>query len=158
MKHYFSEEGFTLIELIVSVAIVAILSLIVLFSVVQYVNSGKDSNVQGNLAVLVPAGEAYYNGNEATNGTGYNGFCASSAVTNIVLQLSVPSPINDCPTPNATPGLCCAVNGSNNQWAACAQDFTDVSPLMAYCVDSTGVRRKILNSECTNTMTQCPSS
>ena len=162
----YTEDGFTLIELIVSVAIIAILSLIVLFSVAQYTNKGKDSNVQGNLAVLIPAGEAFYNGENAANGDGYTGFCASSAITNIYAQLSLPATSSsawDC-SASATPGLCCLVDSApataGTEWAACAQEFTDNTK--AFCVDSTGARKEIANSECATisqwTLMQCPSN
>ena len=35
-------EGFTLIELIVTIAIISILSVIILYSVTQYIGKGKD--------------------------------------------------------------------------------------------------------------------
>lgn len=61
-----SLTGFTLMELIVVIAITAILSAIILFTVTQYINKGKDSNIYGNMAILIPAGEAFYNGNGNT--------------------------------------------------------------------------------------------
>ena len=59
------DKGFTLIELIVVIAIIGLLSMVVMFSVVQYVNRSRDANIIGNLAILVSAGEVFYNSNHA---------------------------------------------------------------------------------------------
>lgn len=149
------KNGFTLIELVVVIAIIAILSLIILFAVLQYINKSKDSNASGNLAVLIPAGETYYNIENANNGDGYHGFCAStsSVVKNAFSQMPTPSPVVDCAS-GSFPGLCCNVNSNNETWAACAQEFTDKT--QAYCVDSRGVKEGMANSSCTTSLTQCP--
>lgn len=145
-------KGFTLIELMVSIAIIAVLSSIVMFSVSQYINKGKDSNISGNLAVLIPAGEVYYNFNDANYGTGYTGFCASGPVTNALSQISLPAENLNCST-----GLCCNVSLSGDAWAACAQQFTDNTK--AFCVDSRGVKKEIDNNACisdTPPIVECP--
>jgi len=145
------QKGFTLIELIVVIGIIAILSTIILFSAAQYVNRGKDSNVSGNLAVLIPAGEAYYN-----VGNTYEGFCQSGVLIHIGTQISIPNSPEVCATVNskiAVKGLCCNVSDDKNAWAACAQEFTNKA--RAYCVDSRGVKREICLSACSENITQC---
>ena len=127
-------KGFTLIELLVVVAIIAILSSIILFSVTQYINRGKDASVTGNLVVLVPAGEVYYDNNNSS----YNNFCASSVVQNSLSQIT------------SSNKHCLA---SANAWAACARLF--VNNLKAYCVDSRGVKKEIDDSACID-RTVCP--
>ncbi len=148
------KQGFTIIELVVSVAIISVLSMIVLFSISQYVNKGKDSNVYGNLAVLIPAGEAYYNVENAANGDGYTGFCTAPSVDNIFEQLTVPNPPLVCDNDPDHPGLCCAVAGEGDEWAVCAQEFTNA--LYAFCVDSRGVKKHLCSSSCVDGLTQCP--
>jgi prepilin-type N-terminal cleavage/methylation domain-containing protein len=130
------KKGFTLIELVVVIAIVGILSTVILFSVAQYINKGKDSNIKGNLAVLISAGEVHYNGHGS-----YLEFCSSSVVDNAYDQIPKPNVEMDCGT-----GLCCFVNSYGDMWAACAQLFTDNTK--AYCVDSRGVQGEIANSGC----------
>ncbi|MBI2053741.1 MAG: prepilin-type N-terminal cleavage/methylation domain-containing protein [Candidatus Staskawiczbacteria bacterium] len=127
-------KGFTLIELLVVIAIVSILSSIILFSVNQYINRGKDASVVGNLAVLVPAGEVYYDNNNSS----YEGYCDSSVVKDALSEIT--SANKHC-------------SDGSNAWAACGQLFTDT--LKAYCVDSRGVKKEINDSNC-QAITVCP--
>lgn len=164
-------EGFTLIELIVSVAIIALLSGIILFSITQYISRAKDSNISGSLAILVPAGEVYYNIENAANQDGYNGFCDPSL--NSVLKSAIgqmpKNPNGSCPYASTIPasgnvslgnpaGVCCYVSTPyDDSWAACAQEFT--TPTEAYCVDSRGEKEEITNNQCLNTVSNtsmCP--
>lgn len=112
--------------------------MVVLFSITQYINSSKDVSVRGNLATLIPAGEAFYN----SYGDSYDGFCGSSVVVNALLQI-----------PHIAGGesYCSDVQ---NKWAACSRLFIDNRT--AYCVDSRGVQREICNNSCTDTITLCP--
>jgi prepilin-type N-terminal cleavage/methylation domain-containing protein len=143
-------KGFTLIELIVVIAIIATLSGIILFSITQYINKGKDSNVYGNLAVLVPAGEVWYN----ANGDNYDGFCDSDVVKNAKSQMPV-NPNPACPADLDNPeGVCC--HAESQAWAACANEFSNARK--AYCVDSRGMKKEIDTDihPCNNSFTQCP--
>lgn len=147
-------KGFTLIELIVTIAIIAVLSGIVLFSISQYISRGKDSNISANLAILIPAGEVFYNGNGNSYNDGSASFCnpnQNSVIKNAIAQMPV-NPLGPCQT-NAA-GLCCYAE--SQAWAACAQEFTDTA--MAFCVDSRGVKEVMCSSFCTNTITNavCP--
>ncbi|MCX6719908.1 MAG: prepilin-type N-terminal cleavage/methylation domain-containing protein [Candidatus Staskawiczbacteria bacterium] len=130
-----SQRGFTLIELMVVLAIIVVLSSIILFSVTQYINKGKDANISANLAVLVPAGEIYYNGNSNS----YEGFCTLQVVTRAKEQISS---IVFC-------------NAIQDEWMACAKEFT--KPTYAFCVDSRNVKKEIPADDCSNDkLTQCP--
>jgi prepilin-type N-terminal cleavage/methylation domain-containing protein len=120
------EKGFTLVELVITIAIIGILSTIVMFSVVQYVNKSKDANIVGNLAILVSSGEVYYNSNQD-----YDGFCASSVVTNSFAEMPKVG--------SSTYG--CIEGYDNDSWVAYAQMFSNND--YAYCVDSRGVKRRI---------------
>ena len=118
--------GFTLVEIIVVVTIIIILFSIILFIVSQYVNRSKDSNIEGNLVILIPSGEAYYTGH---GNNSYEGFCDSSVVENAFLQI-----------PSESDPLC-EVNEFGDQWAACAKLF--VNKGKAFCVDSRGVKEEM---------------
>lgn len=135
-----TNKGFTLIELLIVVAITAVLSSIVMFSTTKYIGQSKDSNISGSLAVLIPAGEAWYN----ANGNSYVGFCSSDVVINIFSQM--PADTNHTHS--------CATNtynGLNQSWIVCAKDFTTTS--MSFCVDSRGVKNKI--SDCSTRISNC---
>jgi len=142
-----SGSGFTLVELLVSIAIIGILSSIILFAITRYINSGKDSNVEGNLAILVPAGEVYYN----SYNNSYTGFCDSPVVENAKNQM--PKNTNGVCQDNPA-GLCCYVDSYGDAWAACVREFAD--PDMAFCVDSRGYKREIDIETCKNSViTRC---
>ncbi len=157
-KNYIKQSqlltGFTLIELIIVIAITAILAGIILFTVQQYLNTGKNANISGNIAVLVPAGEAWYNG----NGNSYQGFCdpaGNSAIRNAISQMPAAADLTTCYTGSGSSnwtsvsnhaGLCCYVNPTNDAWAACVIKYTDKTE--AFCVDSRGVKKDITKSEC----------
>ncbi len=153
-------RGFTLIELIVVIAIIAVLSGVILFSVTHYIAKGKDSNISGNLAILITAGEAYYN-----ISNNYGDFCnptisAGSTFKNIISQM--PDQIEGAPcyasiyesTINPK-GVCCNVESSRYQaWSACARKFSD--PNFAICVDSRGIKKDICIESCPLSTSVCP--
>src|SRR3989344_7338737 len=70
-----SGAGFTIIELLVVVAIIAVLTGIVLVNVTSYINKGKDAAVQGNLSTVLTNAAVFYD----TNGS-YTGNCGSPNV------------------------------------------------------------------------------
>jgi prepilin-type N-terminal cleavage/methylation domain-containing protein len=141
-----TSQGFTLIELIITVAIIAILSATILFSIIGYVNKGRDADIKSNLAIFVSSGEIWYNANQS-----YEGFCGSAVVVNARSDISVP---DESKCSNA--GICCY--DDDDEWAACAYLMSDTN--YAYCVDSRGVKREINSASCTSesTILQCPSS
>jgi len=166
-------KGFTLIELIVTIAIIAVLSAIILFSVTQYINKGKDSNISGNLAVLIPAGEVWYNGNSSSYNTPAS-FCnpnQNSVIQNIISQMPV-NPAGSCyynPYPADSSmwgtagtgsgagnpaGVCCAA--ASQAWVACAKELT--TPANVYCVDSRAVKKEVVNGNCNTIISSCTST
>ena len=151
MNIFNGKNGFTIIELIVSISIVFFLSAIIMFTIGQYINSGKDNNIRANLSILIPTAERYYNTNSQI-GLGYTGFCNTGVVLNVISQLSVPLSTSNCPS--ASRGLCCNIKSDGSAWAACIKEFND--PNQAFCVDSRGVKNEISVSSCTTSIYQCP--
>lgn len=133
-------KAFTLIEILVVVSIISILSAIILFSIMSYVNKSKDAAVKGHLATLITAGETYYNKNEQS----YDGFCDSPDAQKSLSQIPVPAANPDHPY--------CSDNSED--WAACSAEFVD--SVKAFCVDSTGMQEEIDNSLCTVDIIVCP--
>jgi prepilin-type N-terminal cleavage/methylation domain-containing protein len=155
--------GFTLIELVVVISIITTLSLLILFSVTLYINKGKDASISGNLAILITAGEVFYNGNSNS----YQGFCdpttpnGNSVIRNTINQMPDQTSTAPCygtlSTTTNTKGVCCNVadQSQNYQsWAACAREFTN--PSNAFCVDSRGVKEEMCATFCNNSITKCP--
>jgi prepilin-type N-terminal cleavage/methylation domain-containing protein len=68
------QKGFTIIELIVVIAIIAVLAGIVLVNVTQYINKAKVTAVKADMYSLNRAAADYF----ITNGT-FNGICANSS-------------------------------------------------------------------------------
>jgi prepilin-type N-terminal cleavage/methylation domain-containing protein len=133
-------KGFTLLELVVVIAVVGILSVLILFSVVQYVYKSKDASLHGYMAILISSAEVYYN---ATGS--YKDFCSSTALLSAYDKMPDMTGTTACPA-GSTPGVCCSVKNSNTGWAACAQEFVKTN--LAYCVDSTGADIEICASAC----------
>src|SRR5437667_14039 len=69
------QKGFTIIELLVVVAIIAVLAAIVLVNVTQYINKGKDAAIKGNMATILTNMAVYYDANgNYTSFAADNGF------------------------------------------------------------------------------------
>lgn len=136
-----SSRGFTIIELIVVMAIVAVLATIVLVNVVGYNNKGKDAAIKGNLAELYNRGVRYFADSTLGNGT-YSGFCASS---------SGGGPVGSAITnPNLGSTFACNVKADNSTWCACSQEKSNTT--LYFCVDSTGAKKEVA----TACATECP--
>src|SRR3989344_2691579 len=53
-------KGFTIIELLVVVAIIAVLAAIVLVNVTQYINQGKNAAIKGNMTTMLTNAAVHY--------------------------------------------------------------------------------------------------
>jgi len=72
-----AKKGFTIIELLVVVSIIAVLTGIVLVNVTIYINRGKDSAAKGNLSSMVTNGAVFY----GTSGNYTNFFTGTNPAT-----------------------------------------------------------------------------
>ena len=129
-----SGAGFTIIELLVVVAIIAVLAAIVLVNVTGYINQGKNAAVKGNLSTIMTNAAVYYD----QNGD-YGDFFAGASYT---------APATAAQSANGGTAL---TSGCNK--AACADAdaptaWCAASPLKTvsgssdtvFCVDSTGAK------------------
>jgi len=131
-------DGFTVFEVLIVVTIIFIVTSIVLVNVTTYINKGKDSSIKGDLASLLLNGSLYFD-----NHGDYNNFCNDSLSQNIFNAIvSLRKNCNDS-------------DEENTNWAACARLNVPV-PIKAWCVDSTGTKKQINNSQCTNGIHSCP--
>ncbi|MCX6719760.1 MAG: prepilin-type N-terminal cleavage/methylation domain-containing protein [Candidatus Staskawiczbacteria bacterium] len=76
------QRGFSIIELIVVIAIIAVLASIVMVSVTVYINKAKIATVQADMHQLQTLAGIY--ASKSTDSDIYAGFCISPAVTQIL--------------------------------------------------------------------------
>jgi prepilin-type N-terminal cleavage/methylation domain-containing protein len=144
-------KGFTIIELIIVIAIIAVLAALVMANVTQYISKSRDTAVQANMKQLPPAATVYI----ANWGT-VNGFCFGPEATKIANAAKAANPnyIFYCFDPSncvkivysADPWMvfamliACNPGPQNNclpdKWYAVTQGFKNSSG--CWCVDSQG--------------------
>jgi type IV pilus assembly protein PilE len=125
-----TSKGFTIIELLVVVAIIAVLAAIVLVNVTGYINQGKNAAIKGNLATILTNGAVYFD----TNGN-YTNFCANAYVTGPEAAITAAG---------GTPTETCSATA----WCACStMKTTTAEPAgSTFCVDSTGYKKVTANA------------
>ena len=125
-------KGFTIIELLVVVAIIAVLASIVLVNVTSYISKGKDAAAEGNLATLLTNGAVFYDGVGS-----YNGFITGAGAG----DAKYTTVYNALTTAGYTVTATCNVAncGGTTSTAWCAL-VTLKASTNTYCVDSTGAK------------------
>jgi prepilin-type N-terminal cleavage/methylation domain-containing protein len=130
------QKGFTIIELIVVIAIIAILSAIVLVSVTQYINKAKTASIEANLSTVETSMAAYLADPANTGAAG----------TDINTASKVPA---GCDATTSTYGAIVTTNGgtltcygtTGSDWCAVSTTPTAVDSTSTHknwCVDNTG--------------------
>jgi type IV pilus assembly protein PilA len=125
----FNQKGFTIIELIVVVAIIAVLAAIVLVNVTSYINKGKDASIQGNLSSVITNAAVV-----ADTATDLSTVCANDTIE---AALAAADAAYDG---NTTINQVTDCNDDTAAWAACGQ--LKVSDAY-FCVDYTGAKKVI---------------
>ena len=65
------QKGFTIIELIIVIAIIAVLAAIVLVNVTQYIQKGKDAAIKADMSTLQTNGAVYFDKQSPTTYAGF---------------------------------------------------------------------------------------
>jgi|SRR3989344_2137612 len=143
MKKY--SQGFTIVELLVVVAIIGVLAAIVMTNVTSYINRGKNAGVKANLSSATTNAALFFQVHGAYqywDGFMFAGYCNDPSYTRI--RNEVNSIIGANPV--------CA-NNSNN-WCACSTMKTTAAEPngSTFCVDSTGYK-KVTENGC---LVRCP--
>ena len=127
-----SDAGFTIIELLVVVAIIAVLAAIVLVNVTGYINQGKNAAVKGNMATILTNAAVYYDSSSLGNGS-YANFS-----TNVLYT----APAAAAGTANGGTALTYgSKTDTNTQWCSCSVLKTvSGSTDTVFCVDSAGTK------------------
>jgi prepilin-type N-terminal cleavage/methylation domain-containing protein len=143
-------KGFTLIELLVVIAIIGILSSVVLASLSNARDKGKDAAVKSQLASMKAQAELYYSKTESYDGLcsavqtadGFGGVTVAGLLpaAHASSGSAVGAQLIDI-TSNAN-GVTTVCNDSTDGWAVIVplSASTTGSPMM-YCADNTGLSR-----------------
>lgn len=146
MKRIFFKRGFTLLELLIVVAIIGILASVVLAALNNARNKGADAGVKSNLANAIRQGEILYNTrtanrdtytNACTNGT-VDGATAVGAFVLAAARADGLSSVgyNNSPAASTSVATC---NDSATAWAA---EVPLKTAGQMWCVDSTGASKQ----------------
>lgn len=134
-------KGFTIIELLVVVAIIAVLAAIVLVNVTGYINQSKNAAIKGNMATIATNAAVFYD----TSANGYSGFSATEQYT---------APAGAAATANGGTALTFGLNTTGNvSYCACSVLRTTNTESGTYCIDSSGykgVSATACATRCTN--------
>ncbi len=133
-KNVKSGAGFTIVELLVVVAIIAVLASIVLVNVTAYINRGKNASIKANLSSVLVNGSVYFDANES-----YTGFCGTTGYTGPSAAI-------------VAAGSSIATTCIDTTTATCAcstLNTTATEPTgSVFCVDSTGAKRQTSATTC----------
>jgi len=134
------QKGFTIIEMLIVIAIIGVLAAIVLINVTGYINKGKDAAVRGNIGTLFTNAITFYNaeGN-------FNGVIQSDDYENAFegiddLEYTLIESCNN--TDDCT-------SDDDTEWCA-SVGLKAVSDTTNYCVDSTGKKKESETAVCTD--------
>lgn len=133
--------GFTIIELLVVVAIISVLASITLVNVTGYINKSKNAGIKANLSSALTNAAVFFD----SNGT-YTGYCADASYE------GVKDAVNDITGADPT---CEATDAA---WCACSvMKVTTAEPANStFCIDSSGYKKVTQNGGLCST--RCPSS
>lgn len=137
-----SKKGFTIIELIVVIAIIAVLAGIVLINVTGYINKGRDAAAQGNLASMLTNGAVFYDANSSfTNFITVASPVAAGAAATCTGNAGFVGPCQAITGTSATTGYQLSFTCAGTSCTVGATGWCAIITLKSgntYCVDSNG--------------------
>ena len=125
LKNTQSASGFTLVELLLVIAIIGVLASVVLSSLRDARDSGNDAVIKQSLANVRAHSNVFYNQNNFSYDDGTNAFCDSTEVQTVFTGIE-----------DANGGVAPECNDSTGAWAASSVMFTSTTTY--WCVDSNG--------------------
>src|SRR5580765_1490831 len=139
-----SSKGFTIIELLMVIAIIAVLAAIVLVNVTPYIAKGKDAAIKGNMSTILTNGAVFYDNQSPST---YVGFITGANCN---------TGDNTFTTPLAA---ITAAGGTVTCPASTATNFCVTTTLNlaggTFCVDSTGYKGALVAGKCTGSTLTC---
>ncbi len=131
------KAGFTLIEMMVVIAIIGILSAIVMVQLNSARNKGADANVKSNLANLRSQAEFYYDNNSNSYGTFSVASCPSTASTGVFSDQRVVDAIASAALAGGGNGTRCVATGTTYAISVGLKTAGQ-----SWCVDSAGASKQ----------------
>jgi len=139
------QKGFTIIELIVVVAIIAVLAGIVMVNVTKYIAKSKNAAIKGNLSTIMTNAAVWYDSNSST----YAGFTSNSTYSNAAAQVTS----NGGTVTNAT-----KTDGSAFCVCSTTNITTEEPSGTTFCFDTAGYKKATTTAcatRCTATTAAC---
>jgi len=133
-------NGFTIIELIVSIAIIAVLSSIVFVNVNSMRNKARDATIRENMNSFFKLALDY----QQAHGN-YGGFCSDPATEAL---------FDSVPAYDAKKEKYC--QHDSDDWMVCAQLNYPEDRSKAWCIDRSGNRKQIDSVDCKQGLKECP--
>lgn len=133
-----NQKGFTIVELIVVIAIIAVLATIVLVNVTQYISKGRDASIKGNMNTILTNAAVHWDTNSSFTTPA---FLTSATYTGPV------SAIEDADG-TVTQGF----RSSGSSWC---MYVTLTDGATTYCIDGTGFKGERAASTCTSSSYVC---
>jgi Tfp pilus assembly protein PilE len=136
-KTFLNQTGFTVMELIIVIAIMAILSTIIAVNVKSYLLKGREAAIKGNMHSIASGATVFFDSEKKWN----NVF---NRVNNPSI-FSAMDAINKATAPNI---VSYALKSDNSSWCVCSpllqavMIISNSSPVNTYCVDSSGYRKE----------------
>lgn len=132
------QKGFTIIELLIVIAIIGVLAAIVLINVTGYINKGKDAAVKGDMGTLFTNAITFYNAEGDFNGVIQDDDYDNAADAIDDLEYTLTQSCNSTDACNSD---------SDTEWCA-SVPLKAVSSMTYYCVDSTGRKKESATASC----------
>jgi prepilin-type N-terminal cleavage/methylation domain-containing protein len=137
-----NQKGFTIIELIVVIAIIVILASIILININGYINKANDAAVKEDMSSLLADAANYYgsNGSFASVAADPDYLKATTGIGSTGLKYTL---VTACDSASDC-------SGTSTKWCACVQEKAVTANY--FCVDSSGKRTeetaKACSAEC----------
>ena len=154
-----SRKAFSLIELMMVIAIISVLSAVVLTSLSSARERSANASIKSNLSSVRGMIALYYDTNSNYGTASVNG-CASGGMFNATTPHDISGAISQALAQSGhTGGVYCRSNVTTNQWAIAIplRPLTgNTATQKGWCIDYRGVSKQIIFNSSNFSTSQCP--